>query len=88
MIAWLKVLFQRKRRSAESELVYAVLRDVGYSMRSAELRVGLFERLAECERRGIDPIAELRKALPVIVIPVLPRFEIPLSPLASPPEPQ
>lgn len=54
-------------------LFRAILSDLGYPKKSVELRAGLLERFAECERRGIDPFAELRKVYESIPeLPALP----------------
>jgi hypothetical protein len=58
------------------EIWRAMLRDLGFSKKSIELRVDLLEKLMECERLGIDPFPRLE--LPNIPLPGLPSFRIPL----------
>lgn len=63
------------------QLFTAIFRDLGFSKKSVELRVDLLERMIECERRGIDPIAEVGKALRAATfywaMPALPTISIP-----------
>ncbi len=58
----------------------AVFRALGFSKKSAALRVDLLEKLAECERRGINPLPQLD--MPSIPIPQIPElhFSIPNPP--------
>lgn len=65
------------------KLALAMFRDLGFSKKSAEMRVNLLEKMAECDRRGIDIFAEIRKSLDaaniVAVIPSLPTFSFSIS---------
>lgn len=54
-----------------------VLRELGHSRKSTDLRLDLLSKLAECERLGIAPFPKLD--LPDIPLPGLPDLKIPLS---------
>lgn len=87
LLSWFRSKFRGATPSPQRNLLLAMFRDLGFSRKSANLRADLFEKLSECERRGIDPIAGLRKTMPDIRIPGIPAISIPLGQIGTGPPP-